>query len=57
MVIIVCHVAVGLVQISLELEGGVGVSLINSAPEELVYAILRGVKVSDRNLGNTTVVV
>ena len=28
------------------LEEGVGVSLINAVPEELIYATLRGIKVS-----------
>lgn len=32
-------------QVSLVLEEGVGVSLINAVPEELIYATLRGIKV------------
>jgi len=33
-------------QLSLELDKGIGVSLINSAPEELIFATLAGIRVS-----------
>lgn len=39
-------------QLSLVLEQGVGVSLINSVPEELIFATLSGIRVSVNDFCN-----